>query len=210
MTSNPKSTKDAPPDSTARDAPPSPETAPFTTFAAIFHKGVERLAEIQKQTLDVVSNQTTEMIGALKQSFPAPSSMPGTSLLDVVDQGFERMAQTQKGMLDLMVQQSAHALEMTKERRDSTSRWTTGVTDLLSEAADRTVAAQKILLDFAAEQNKVVASALKGQASAVGSTPAAAAVDTLQRNVDVAIQTQRELMDAATKPLKAAAGKHAA
>jgi hypothetical protein len=210
MISNPKSTKDAPPESPARDTPPAAETPSFSAFAAIFHNGVERLAEMQKLTLDIVANQATDVLGAWKHVFPVPPSMPGATLLEAADQGIERMARTQKGMIDLLVQQSAQALEMSKERSDSASKWTSGAAALLSDAADRTVAAQKILLDFAAEQNKVVAAAMKRQATLAGSTPAAAAVDTVQRNVEVAIETQKELMEAATKPLKAAAGKQAA
>src|ERR1700733_6432717 len=110
MMNNPKSTKDAPPDSPARETPPASETAPFTAFAALFHKGMERLAEVQKNTLDIVASQSIDVIGAWKQAFPVPPSTPGAVALDVVNQGIERMAQTQKGMIDLVVQQSAHAL----------------------------------------------------------------------------------------------------
>ena len=83
-----------------------------------------------------IANQTTEAIGAWKQAFAVPPSAPGMFLLDLADQGIEKMAQTQKGMIDLVVQQSAQALDLAKERRDSTSKWTTGVADMMSEAAD--------------------------------------------------------------------------
>jgi hypothetical protein len=209
MINNPKSTKDVPADSPARDIPPASATAPFVAFATLFHKGVERFAEMQKNTLDIVANQTTDAIGAWKQAFAVPPSAPGAFLFDLFDQGMEKLAQTQKGMIDLAVQQSAHAIEATKERRDSASKWTTGMADIVSEATERTVAAHKIMLDFAAEQNKVVAAAVKRQAGLAGAPPVAAAVDTLQRNLDMAIQTQKELVEAAAKPLKAAAA-HAA
>jgi len=206
MTTNPKSTKDAAPDSPARDTPPASEIAQFTAFATLFQKGVERLAEMQKTALDVVANQANDTIGAWKQTAAVTSSAPGAFLLDLAGQGIEKMAQTQKDMIDLVVQQNARVLDMAKERRDYTSKWTTDVAEMVSEAADRTAAAHKILLDFAAEQNKTVAAAVKKQA---GTTPVAAAtnaaIDTIQRNVDMAIQTQKELMDAAAKPLKAAA-----
>ncbi len=204
MINNPKSTKDAPPEAPARDIPPASETAPFTAFATLFHKGVEGLAELQKSKLDLMANQTTDAIAAWKKAFAVPSSAPGTFLLDLADQGMEKMAQAQKGMIDLAVQQSARALDLTKERRDSASKWTNGVAEMVSEAVETTVAVHKICLDFAAEQNKTVATAVKRQAGVAESAPAAAAVDTIQRNVDMAIQTQKELMVAATKPLKAA------
>jgi hypothetical protein len=174
MTSNPKSTKDAPQESPARNASPASETLPFTAFATLFHKGVKRLAEMQKQALEAAANQTTDVMDAWENVFPVPASAHGATLVD------------------------------------PTSKWTDNVAQMLGEAADRTVAAQKLLLDFAAEQNKVAAGALKRQAGLDGSTAAAVAIDTMQRNVDVAIQTQKELMEAATRPLKAAAGKRAA
>jgi hypothetical protein len=210
MSTNPKSTQDAPPESPARDAPPTAEAAPYTAFAAVFQKGLERIAELQKNTLDIVAKQTTDMLGAWKQAYPVPAASPGAPLLDMVDQGIERLAQTQKGMIDLVVHQSAQALDLAKDRRDSTSKWNAGVAGMMSEAADRTVAVHKILLDFAAEQNKVMAAAIKKQAGVAGAAPAAETVDAIQRNVDLAIQTQKELMEAAAKPLKAAAGKQAA
>jgi hypothetical protein len=210
MSNNPKSTQDAPPESPARETPPPAEAASYTAFAALFHKGLERIAEVQKNTLDMVARQTTDMLQACKQAYPVPSSWPGTPLFEVVDQGIERMAQTQKGMIDLVVQQSAQALDMAQERRDLASKWTAGLAGMMSETANRTVAAHKSLLDYAAEQNKVVAAAIKRQAGIAGSAPATEAVDAIQRNVDMAIQTQKELMEAAAKPLKTAAGKQAA
>jgi hypothetical protein len=167
---------------------------------------VERVAEIQKSTLDIVANQTTGAIDAFKEAYSVPSSAPGAFLFDLIDQGMEKMAKTQKDVIDLMVQQSSQALDITKERRDSASKFSHGVADMLAEATDRTVAAHKILLDFAAEQNRVIAAAVKRQAGISGSAPATAAVETFQSNVDVAIKAQKEIMEASAKPLKAAAG----
>jgi hypothetical protein len=210
MTSNPKSTNEAAPESAPRENPPAADTNPYTAFAALVHKGVERLAEMQKVSLDMATRHTSEAIGTCRQSFKVPADTPGIFLMDLADQGIQKMAQAQKGMIDLVVQQSAHNLEMAKERRDLASKWTNGVSGMVSATADRVIAAQEIALDFAAEQNKVVANAVKGQAGFAGSAPAAAAVDTIQRNVDVVIQTQKEMVQSAAKPLKSAATASAA
>jgi hypothetical protein len=210
MMNDPKSTKDAPPDSPARETPPASETVPIGAFVNVYQKGVERLAEMQKNALDLVANQTLDAIGAWKQAVGGVTPAPAGFLWDLADQGVTKVVQAQKGMIDLAVQQTAKAVEVSKERREYATRWAKGVTDMMSETAGRTVAAHKIWLDFAAEQNKVVAAAMKRQAGFNGSTPAAEAVDTIQRNVEVAIQTQKELMDAATKPLKPAGPKQAA
>lgn len=208
MTNNPKSNREAPPDSPARDKAPAPEAVPFMAFATLFQKGVERIAELQKGRLDAIASQTTDAIAAWKHAFSVPPSTPGVFLLDLADQGIAKMAESQKAMIDLAVQQSAQAVDLSRERRDSASKWTAGVTDLMNEAVDTTVAAHKICLDFAAEQNRVFAATLKQQNGVTGS--GAAAVETLQRNMEMAIQTQKDLMEAAAKPLKAAATKQAA
>lgn len=197
MTNNPKSTPEAPPENPMADA------MTYTAFTALMHRGVEKLAETQKLSLDMASKHTTDAIDVCRKAFKMPAEMPGMFLLDLASQGFEKMAQAQKGLIDLMVQQSAQAVEYSNTRRDSASKWTNTVTDAVSETAERVVAAQKIVFDFAAEQNKVIAGAIKKQAAVAGSPQATAAVDTIQRNIDLGIQAQKEMAQAAAKPLKA-------
>lgn len=204
MTYDPKSTKGAPPESPARDIPAASEAAPFMVFAELFHNGVERVADMQKGALDLAVNQTSEALTAWKRAFAVPASTPGLALMDVVDQGIEKMAEAQKGVIDLAVEQSAQALDLAKERRDYASKWMAGSRDMVCATAERTVAAQKIWLDFAAEQNKVVAETAKKQAGVAGSAAAVEAVDTVKRHVETAIKGQKELMEAVTKPFKAA------
>jgi hypothetical protein len=204
MMNNQKSTKEAPP-KPARDTSPAWETAPFTAFATLFQKGVEGLAELQKNKLDLIANQSSDAIAAWKKAFAVPSSAPGAYMLDLADQGIGKMAEAQKDMIDLMVQQNARMVDMSNERPESASKWAAGLADVVGEAADTTVAAHKICLNFVAEQNKAVAEAVKRQVGVAGSAPAVEAVDTMQRNVDIAIQAQKELMEAAAKPAKAGA-----
>src|SRR5579883_3164895 len=86
MTTSTKSTREAPPDTPARDTPAA-EAVPFTAFATLFQKGVERLGAMQKNRLDMIAGQTTDMIAAWKEAFPVPSGAPGMFLLDLADQG---------------------------------------------------------------------------------------------------------------------------
>jgi len=205
MINSTKSTKDAPPDSPVRDTAPGPETAPFTAFTTLFQKGVERLAEIQKNTVDVFARQAADAAPACKTALSVESSVPLAAAFDMIDQSAGKMAEAQKSMIDLAVQQSAYAVDMAKQRRDYAAKWTAAVAGIFGEAVDRTVAMQNILLGFAAEQNKIVIGAVKRQAGFSGSTPAAMAVDAIERNVEIALQTQKELIDSAAKPVKAAA-----
>jgi hypothetical protein len=200
MITNPKSSTEAPPES--RENPAGPDMLSYTPFAALTHRGVEKLAETQKLSVDMAAKHTTDAMGVCRMTFKMPAEMPGMFLLDLAEQTLERMAQAQKELIDLIVQQSAQAMEFYKFRGDTASKWTNHMTDAFGETAERAAAAQRIVMDFAAEQNKAVAGALKKQAAVAGSPQATAAVDTIQRNIDLGIQTQKEMAQAATKPLK--------
>jgi hypothetical protein len=207
MINNPKSTSEAPAEPQRE---PAMENVPFMAFAALMHKSVERLAEMQKLTLDIAARQTTDVISAWKTMYKTPPETPWTSALDFAGQSVERMALTQKGVIDLVVQQSAHLVETYKVRTEVVGKNATATADVITGTADRVAAAQKLVLDFAAAQNKAAAETMKQQSGIAGSTPMAAAVETVQRNVDVAIQAQKEMVQAATKPVKAAASSSAA
>src|SRR5450432_4239497 len=110
MTNDPKSTKDAPPEAPARETPTASETAPYAAFAGFFHKGVERLAELQKNSIDVGTHQAMDAIGVWKQAMGLPTPSPAMSLLELASQSIDKTAQAQKGMIDLIVKQSATAV----------------------------------------------------------------------------------------------------
>lgn len=60
------------------------------------------------------------------------------------------------------------------------------------------------MLEFAAQQNKAIGETVQKQAGVSG-TPAAAVADSVQKGVDALIETQKELLEIAAKPLKEAA-----
>jgi hypothetical protein len=202
MTNDPKSTKDTPPEAPAQ---PAAEMAPYMIFAELYHNGVERLAELQKKSIDIFAMQATEAIGVWKKTVPAPAQ-GGLAWMDLADQGIAKVAQAQKGMIDLAVQQSAQNAQLAKGRREPVNKWPAEMTAVMSEAADRAVAAHKISMDFAAAQNTAISAVVKKQSGISCSAPAAAALDAMEHNVDMAIRAQKDMVEAAAKPLKAAAG----
>jgi hypothetical protein len=208
MINSQRSTAEAPPESN-RDQP-GLETGPFSAFAAFMHEGVERLAEIQRFTVDIAARQTNDTIKFWKNAYKVQPEGPLGSFLDLASQSTERLAHTQKGVLDLLVQQSANVLDASKTRSESFSKYTKSATDMINATTDRVVAAQKLLLDFAAGQNKAVADAVKQQSGVAGSPAAVEVVETVQRNFEAAIQAQKEVVQAAAKPLKASAASPAA
>lgn len=199
MNANPKSTKDDPVVLTGK--PETPEMF-FDTFAGMFHKGLERLVGLQKTTLDVINAQTFEMNQLYRRNFRNVPEFPGMMLVDVTEEALGKLIEAEKQMLDVMVKQSAHVVELTKERADTVSKATGMANELFRETTDRGVAVQKIVLDLAADESKVLTQAVKRQ-SGVAGTPVATAADNIEKGVRSVVDTQKEILDAAAKPLKA-------
>jgi hypothetical protein len=194
MTEYPKSTGEAPQEEKAE----AQEMLFPIAFATLYYKGIEMLADFQKSTLDMYGRQTADAIKSFKQTFPAAPFGPGMVFVDVASQGLGRIIDMQKGMVDLMVRQSAVGIEGLKQRNASASKAAGGVTNLVRDAANFSVATQKIALDFAAQQNRAVTDAVKRQAGVSG-TPVSAAADSIQRGVNAMIETHKELLDIAVK-----------
>jgi hypothetical protein len=205
MIANPKSTKDASPES---QGPENAETPQFffpMAFATMFHKGFERVADLQKTALDLYAHQAEDAVNTWKKAFqtvaPSAPSAPVASIADMAGQSVCRLAEMQKGVVDLMVKQSAAGVEAFKQRGAAASKTVGGVATLVNDAVDCSVATQKLTLDFAAQQNKIVMDAIKQQPGVPG-TPVSAAADAIKRGMDAAIENQKQLLDMAAKPLK--------
>ena len=75
---------------------------------------------------------------------------------------------------------------------------------MMQQSVERGVAAQQSALDTAAQQNTTVSEAVKRE---FPGTPAAAVADSIQLGVNAVIETQKEVLDLAAKPLKRSAAK---
>lgn len=171
------------------------------TLIPVYEKNVERLADLEKKSLEVVAEQNAEWIEACKKAFHLVPETPGLFLFDLFGQTFERFVETQKGMIDLAVEQSHTVAGLAKERAASASKITDGVTALFQQTVEHSVAAQKKVLDYVAEQHKVAYETAKKQFR-ITSNPAA---DAFQSGMDTLIETQKAMLDIASKPLKRAA-----
>ena len=199
MNANPKSTRDV--------AGEVPGTEMFpSAFATMVHKGVERLADLQKATLDVLNQQTLELDSFYRQAFRGMPTLPGMMFMDLAEQAMGRMVEAEKNIIDIAVKQSAQAMELAKQRTDTASKTAEAMKELFAQSTERAVAVHRIVLDLAAEQNKMVAETVKRQAGVAG-TPVARAAETIERGVDTMIETQKEILEAAAKPLKAGTAK---
>jgi ABC-type uncharacterized transport system involved in gliding motility auxiliary subunit len=171
------------------------------TFIPLYTKNVERLAELQKKSLEIASEQNSELIAACKKAFNYIPETPGLFLFDLVGQTFDRFVETQKGAIDLAVEQSQVVAGLAKERGGSASKVAEGVTAFFKQSVEQSVVAQKKALDYFAEQHRTACETAKKQFK-IANNPAA---DAFQSGIDALIETQKTMLDIASKPFKSSA-----
>jgi len=176
-----------------------PETAALTM---LMHRNVERIANLQKATLDMLSNQTADVTETMRKSLKSLPGSPAAALFDFAENGVEGWISSQKNILDLIVEQSAETAQAAEARSGFGTQSITKLTELVQQTIERTAAAQKTMLDFAAKQNEAVAKAFQQKGPIA--TPAAMteAVQSMQRGVATFIDKQKEFVDTATKVAK--------
>ena len=167
-------------------------------FIPLYTKNVERLAELQKQSLDIATEQNAELIDACKKAFSYIPETPGSFLFDLVGQSFNRFVEAQNGAIDLAVEQSHVVAGIAKERGASAAKVAEGVTALFKQSVEYSVAAQKKALDYYAEQHRAACETAKKQFR-IANNPAA---DAFQNGIDALIQTQKTMLDIVSKPFK--------
>ena len=136
-------------------------SCPFAS-ATLFSKGLERVIEASKTSLDLAVEQNAEVLASCKKALNA-SSMPGLFLFDWAGQAFEGYVTLQKSLLDFTVEQSNTLAEAAHEYRHDTSRAKEEITHVIRQSVDHAEAAQKTALDLAVKQTKEVSDTVKHQ-----------------------------------------------
>ncbi|HEY3706786.1 MAG TPA: hypothetical protein VGL22_17110 [Terracidiphilus sp.] len=163
-------------------------------FATLYIRGIDRVAEIQKRSIDIAVQHNAEMIEAWKklaQKMPGGARVP---LLDVAASMFERFADTQKHAIDLAAEQSRAVIDSVKDRAAVANKATEAAVQMTNQAVERSVAAQKKVVETTVAQTKAVLEATRQQMGAAG-MPADSAVSSFQRGVDTFVEAQKELLD---------------
>ena len=190
MPSTSKSTKKA-------AAAVSPEFVDAVTPLVL--NSVERVADLQKKTLDVAAEQTAELIGAWKKAFSYFPVTPPAFFFDFAGQAVQTAVETQKSAIDMVVEQTEAATDIAKVRVEAYSKIADGVTTSVQKSVERSVEAQKKMLEFASAQNKAgFESAKKQLGTAAG--PATAILDTFQLGADTVIEAQKSFLNMASQP----------
>ena len=169
-------------------------------FAPFYVNTVNRVAELQKSSLDAVAEQTTEFVAAWKKAasyFPVPTP---TFFFDVFGQAVQTAVETQKSAIDLAVEQTEAVAEIARQRAGAYADIAETTTEAFKTTVSRSVEAQKKVLEFAAQQNKAVWEATKKQ---IGNGPASIIADTIERGANTVIEAQKSILDATTSPFVA-------
>ncbi len=181
---------------------PAEKAEVLENFVPLYMKGIEAIAELQKKTLEIAAQQNAEWVGAGKKAvnryIPAAQVNP---VFDLAAQAFDAILEGQKEAIGLVLEQNQTVAGFAKEGLESVSKLTSGLTSLFQKSVEYSVAMQKKSLEFAAEQNKVVYETAARQFGGFAGTP----VESFQRSWDALVETQKKVLDIASKPLKATA-----
>jgi hypothetical protein len=145
------------------------QTEVVETITAVYTKNVERLAEAQKNSLDLALQQNTDLIGAWKKIAQIIPGTPVPTVLDLVANAFGQFVDLQKGAIDLALEQSQALTALAHERFSSIVSATDAATTLVQETVERAAVAQKNAIDFSAAQTKTVIDTFKKQSGVASS-----------------------------------------
>jgi hypothetical protein len=174
------------------------------TYLALYHKGLERMVDAGKITLNMSAQQNDDVLAAIKKALKG--TQMDLSALDLAGQAYQGCIAIQKGMLDMALEQSASLIEAIESCMSDSSKAKSELANMMQLTVDRSLSAQNNVVEFAARQTKAVNENLKSQPYIVG-TPAESVTDTIQRGFDTVISAQREIMNLAVKPVKAAVAR---
>ncbi len=179
----------------------------YNNAAKLFNKGLEKVVEVSKSSLDLAVEQNTELLASCKKALKS-SPLPGLFVLDLASSAFESCVALQKSLLDLALEQNNAVLEAAQAQQHSFDAGSVkaGINTLVQQTVDRTLAAQNLVLNLAAKQTKAVTEAVKQQPGVTGS-PVETVTDSVQRGVDTMLAAQKEILSTATKTVKATAAK---
>ena len=164
--------------------------------SALYTAGIDRVAELQKRTIDLAVAQNAELTEAWKTIVQKIPGAPGLFMLDLAKSAFETYADTRKGTIDMMVEQGHAMAEITRDNVTTVSKATQNMTGMVQKSVERAAAMQKKSLDQTAAHTKLVLDTVKQQFGFAG-WPAGTAVDSFHRGVDAVIEAQKDLLDIA-------------
>jgi len=165
-------------------------------LAGLFMKSVERFAELQKQSIDVAVQQSTEITDVVKKM---AEKMPGAlrpAVFDLATGNVARAADTQKSAINFVVEQSKVWADTFKDRNLSVKDLSDSNSKAVKQTLERSFAVNKKVLEHTAAGAKAMLDAAKEQFGLRG-TQAEAMTDSFIKGIDTAVDAQKKVMDIA-------------
>src|SRR6516225_11864969 len=97
------------------------------TVTPVYLKGVQSVADLQKKSVDVAAEQTTELIRVYKKAFSYLPVAAPTFFFDLAEQVVEDVVDTQKNVIDLFVEQSQAVASTVNEPAEAYNKVAEGV-----------------------------------------------------------------------------------
>lgn len=180
------------------EPPPEPVAMPeydvVQTMAGTWLKGVERVAEIQKQALSLAVQQNTEMAAMVKKAAEKLPMAPRLAFLDLAVGTFGRYAEAQKQAIDFAVEQSRLWTDLFKDRSRLGKDVTEANNKAVKQSIENTLGVNKKGLDTAAAEAKATVDAVKEQFG-LGGPQVVNMSDTFKKGIDAVVDAQKELME---------------
>ena len=163
----------------------------------LFLHGMERIAEMQKQWIDVALQHNAETIEFFKKASSKVPGLPRLPVLDLASGAMKGYADTQKATIDFAVEQGRVWSNSLKDRAATVRKSTESTTNVAKETMERSFQVQKKALEHTAAQTKALVDATRRQFGITGSQ-ADALAETFERSVDTVVDAQKELLDLVT------------
>lgn len=160
----------------------------------LFVRGVERIAEVQRQFLDLAVQHNKEMVEVLKKAATKVPGAPGVPMLDLAHGAVSRYAEVQKSAIDFVVQQNRIWTDAFKERTNTVKKSGESATNAMKQAMESSLLVQKKALEHTAAHTKAVVDAARDQFGIPGSQTDVM-TDTFRRGMDTIVEAQKELLN---------------
>jgi hypothetical protein len=173
-------------------------------YVTLLNKGLERVVEVSKTSLDLLVAQNAEILAACKKSIDA--SFPAHSLFDLAGQVFAGQIALQKNVLDFLIEQNAALAEAAKSYVHDAGTAKAEIAALLQQSVDQAVSVQNSALDLAAQQVKAVSETVQNQPEVSGK-PVEKVAGSVQRSFETVVSAQKQILTSAAKATKSPAPK---
>jgi len=166
--------------------------------AAFYLRGVERVAGVQKQLIDLAVQQNKEMGDLLKKAAARLPGAPRIPMFDLAYGAVSRFADVQKASVDFLVDQNRIWMDAYKDRTGTARKTGESASHAVKQVMESSFAVQKKALEHTAAHTKAVVDAARNQFGISG-TQADAMTDSFRRGVDTIVEAQKELLHIVTQ-----------